>query len=148
VLVRAATVPDIPAIVAMGVRFLQDSRYSDQVEAEIDIDPLVRLVEACLRLGTVLVLERNPQHLVGFLALLITPHHVTGQPTATEVAWWVNPEDRLGSEGVRLLHAAEQWARDQGATRLHMIAPAGSPVGRLYERRGYAALETAYVRTL
>jgi hypothetical protein len=63
--------------------------------------------------------------------------------TAGELMWYMDPAARGG--GLALLARAERWAAEMGAQQIQMIAPATNPrVGRLYEHRGYRALETSY----
>ena len=63
------------------------------------------------------------------------------------MTWWVDPAAR--GIGLALLRRAERWAAETGAAAIQMIAPATNPrVGRIYERRGYRALETSYQRAI
>jgi histone acetyltransferase (RNA polymerase elongator complex component) len=61
------------------------------------------------------------------------------------VEWWVEPEHR--GAGVRLVREAEKRAKEAGAQRIQMIAPT-KQVGAIYERLGYAFIESAYGKRL
>ncbi len=81
----------------------------------------------------------------GMIAMLAYDHPFSGERIAFEVVWWVDPEAR--GDGLRLLRAAEEWARDQGIKKMQMIAP-NERVGVLYQRLGYLPVETSFQRSL
>lgn len=142
--IRAATAADVPALVAMGCRFLAETSYG----ARLRCDP-VHMTHFALALlqhhdGHIFVAEQDG-HPVGMLAVQCFLHPYSGDRYAAELWWWVNPEAR--GHGLRLLRAAEVWAKAHGAVKLHMIAPTDT-IGHLYARRGYVPLETTYERSL
>jgi len=152
--IRQATLLDQPELQAMAKRFVEQSVYG-QV---LTFDPVSvgNLVVTVLQHGIIFIAEHQrrdvdpvqvPPEIVGMLALLAFPHPVAGEPYVDEVAWWVEPAHRRGI-GPALLVAAEEWATRSGIGLLKMVAPAGSSVGRFYERHGYQVLETAYVKRL
>lgn len=112
------------------------------------------LIDMVMAHGTVFVVEVDPRtagargELVAMLALALLPHPITGRLYADELCWWVEPRYRRGRIGPKLLRHAETWARQQGASMLKMVAPAGTDVGRFYEAVGYRAVETAYQKRL
>jgi RimJ/RimL family protein N-acetyltransferase len=141
--IRAATEADIPALVAMGREFRAQTGYH-RVIAE-DAAQMATFCRQLLGgLGTILVLE-DDGGLIGMIGLTCLPHFLSGEVTAGEVFWWVDLAHR--GRGLRLLRAAEAWARAQGAVSLQMIAP-DARVERLYERLGYVAIERTYQRRL
>lgn len=142
--IREATEADIPRLIEMGERFLTETVYRGRVA--VNPSAMARTVARLLVSdgGAVFVSERD-HTVVGMIGMLVFEHPITGEITASELFWWVEPEAR--GTGIRLLKRGEQWARDAGAERIHMIAPT-SDVGRLYERLGYTALETTYERAL
>ncbi len=79
------------------------------------------------------------------IGLVLYPHHLSGEWTAGEVFWWVEPEAR--GEGLQLMKQAEAWARGRGAAAIQMIAPS-TQVGVIYRRYGYAPIETTYSKRL
>lgn len=142
--IRPATVADVPRLVALSCRFRAETAY----RALVADDPgqhaalFTQLVEG----PTSVVLVADEAGLVvGVIACVLQPHHFSGQRTASEVIWWVEPEAR--GAGLRLKRAAERWAAECGAVQIQMSAPAtlaGARVGRLYQRRGYRPVETIY----
>jgi GNAT superfamily N-acetyltransferase len=141
-LIRAATVADIPRLVAMGRQQIA-ATYGDAIldnPAQVAATVTALVTEPT---GAVFVAERA-DGVVGMIGLAATTSHCTGAATAAEIMWWVDPAAR-GHVGPALLTRAERWAAETGAAVIQMVAPARHPlVGRLYERRGYQAMETTY----
>lgn len=139
-----ATVSDIPRIVAMGTDFLRSSDYRHTyLESPAHIAALAqRLIESPE--GDVLLLV-VADRIVGMIGIMAYDHFISGQRTAGEVVYWVDPSAR--GNGLRLLRAAEQWARTQGAEVMQMISPTPR-VDELYQRLGYMPIERTFQRTL
>lgn len=141
-IIRRAAERDIPGIVEMGMEFHDTSEYKDYLK----VSPLAISALATNLLAKpesescILVLEKGNQ-LLGMIALLAFTHPFTGELTAGELVWWVSPEVR--GYGVRLLRAAEKWARSAGAKYLQMVAP-NEHVAHFYERLGYRLIESNY----
>lgn len=144
-MIRWATVDDLDAMVRMGCRFLTETSYAAHYPANPAQLRAVaeRFIEDADKLA--LVSEADGE-MTGMLLAMVFDHPLSGERIASELAWWVNPERR--GHGLRLLREMERWARSNGARLIQMIAPAGEPVGRLYEARGYSVTETHYQRAL
>lgn len=142
--IREAIAADIPALVAMGQRFLHGTPYRDLIADSPEHMAKIGHLLVTSPDGVMLVAERDGIP-VGMIGVLICPHHLSGERIANEVFWWVDEEAR--GQGVRLLRAAEQWVKAQGVTAMQMVAP-NDRVGKLYERFGYTAIEVAYRRSL
>ena len=145
-MIRLATVEDVPALVAMGQRFLAETPYGGHLAASPD--HLAELARALLETdrGVIFVADVHGA-VVGFLALHAFPHPMSGALTANELVWWVNPEAR--GVGVALLRRGEAWAKAIGATCLQMVAPAqATDVQAFYERAGFVPVETMYSRRI
>jgi ribosomal protein S18 acetylase RimI-like enzyme len=108
------------------------------------------LVDTVFDHGVVFVAESAMDETVcGMLAAQAYPHPMTGELTVSEIAWWVDPEKRGSSAGIRLLRELEAYAIGIGAKVLQMIAPEDAfVVERMYERMGYVPLETTWQRRL
>lgn len=92
-----------------------------------------------------LVLGDDP---VGVLLASAQDHPFGGAKYAMETAWWIAPGAR-GRAAMAMLAAYEQWARDRGCAFCQMAALVSFPqAGRIYERRGYSAVETHYLKPL
>jgi GNAT superfamily N-acetyltransferase len=142
--IRDATPFDTPRLVEMGARFLTETEYRGRVAVNpAQMTATVNMLGDS-DVGHVFVLELEGL-VVGMIGLLLFPHPISGDLTVSELFWWVEPEHR--GRGIRLLKRAEQWARDHGAVKMHMIAPSDD-VGQMYLRLGYEMLETNYQRVL
>ena len=139
--IRPATLADVPRLVAMARQQIA-ATYGDAVPdspAQVEATVTSLVTEPS---GACFVAEREGA-VIGMIGLIASLNHASGLPTASEVMWWMDPAARGG--GVALLQRAERWAAETGAAVIQMVAPVTNPrVGRLYARRGYAALETTY----
>lgn len=66
---------------------------------------------------------------------------------AKETVWWITPSVR-GRWASKMLDAYEAWAREQGCVAAGMASLATNDVSRLYNRRGYAPVETHFLKVL
>lgn len=140
---RPALYGDISRLVGMGVRFISSSTYAEFIE--INVQAMADTLRMLIDTGVVLVLEFEGGIIGGMIGIALFDHPISGQKFASELFWWVEPEVRGG--GVRLLHAAERWARDHGAVALHMIAPTPD-VEKIYDALGYRRVEVTYQKDL
>ncbi|MDZ4254211.1 MAG: GNAT family N-acetyltransferase [Sulfuritalea sp.] len=142
--IREATADDIPRMVEMGMRFNELSEYRERIKAKADAitATLGTLIDSPSAL--VLLAERDGRA-VGMIGAIATLHIYSGEPVMSELFWWVEPEYR--GIGLRLLHAAEDWARANNLTQSVMISPSPE-VSALYRRLGYSPLEEQFVKTL
>ncbi len=140
---RRARSEDIPRIVDMGVRFLGDI-YPDKLVP--NPDRMARTVAWLLEDdGRALFVSEKDGQLTGMIGLFVYEHPMSGERTASEMFWWVEPEHR--GHGVRLLKVARGWAKAAGARTIQMVAP-GYDVERFYQRLGYTKVETVYLSVL
>lgn len=141
--IREATTADVDALVAMGERFL-GSVYARKIHANADA---LRALSVGLLASpdAVIYVAELAGAVVGMMGLMRYTHPMSGELTASEVMWWVDPE-RRGS-GVRLFRVGEAWATQSGVTVIQMIAPSPE-VERFYERVGYEPVERTYQRRL
>lgn len=144
-MIREATPDDKPRLIEMGARFIISSRYHLWLSTRPE--GIAALIDRVLYHGVIFVAERD-ERVIGMLALMVSPHLLTGRDFGEEVAWWVEPEHRNGSAGPRLMHHMECWAMQNRLHMVIMLAPAGSTVGDFYKKCGYQAADTAWVRML
>lgn len=147
-MIRRALLSELPVIVDMGKRFLEESPYVDVIpDSTVHMTALATQLLSTGDNGTILVAETNqPNVLCGMIGLVASPHFLSGERSAGEVFFWVVPTER-GTLGRDLMDAAEEWARSVGAAAIQMIAP-DDRVGVFYRRRGYRAIETTYWKRL
>ncbi len=142
--IREAVDADVTALVALGLRFLRETTYrADVAENPTQMAIFLEMLIAGPQ-GLVLVAD-GAGGPVGMIGVLIYTNPLSAEVMASEMFWWMNPEQR--GMGVRLLKRAEQWARAQGATKMQVSAPTAA-VAQLYERLGYHELERAFQRSL
>jgi GNAT superfamily N-acetyltransferase len=138
-LIRAATLADVPRLVAMGRQQIAATYGETFADAPAQLEALAtQLVTAPACAAFV---AEHDGAVVGMIGLVRYAHHLSGAPTVGEVMWWVDPDAR--GCGLPLLRRAERWACETGATAIQMMAPEAR-VGRLYERRGYRLVELTY----
>lgn len=143
-MIRPATSDDLPAIVAMGRRFLAETAYQGRIaDNPAQMEALAASLIA--REDATLLVSEGGGELDGMIGIVGYPHPISGELTVGELFWWTTPEHR--GAGVRLLRAAEAWAVAQGAKHMQMVAP-NERVGKFYERVGYAPVETVFQREL
>jgi len=142
--IRPATHEDVPALVVMGQQFARTEMYRDSLYENPDQITVVMTSLIANEGGTILVLE-SKDVLIGMMGIICTPHFLSAEMCASEIFWWVTPGHR--GDGVRLLRAAELWAKECGATKLQMVAPT-ERVGRFYDRMGFTRIETGYQKAL
>lgn len=96
--------------------------------------------------GKVLVDEQDGK-IVALLALFIGPHFYSGELTASELMWYVEPEFRQSFTALRLLRAGEKVAKTLGAKSMVFTAPT-IEVGKAYSQLGYEPIEVNYRKVL
>lgn len=145
-MIRLATVEDVPVLVHLGMRFLKETPYHVHLAASpTHLEELAQAIIASDD-GAIFVAERAGT-VVGCLALHVFAHPMSGERTANELVWWVNPESR--GVGALLLTRGEAWAKAMGATCLQMVAPQTAPkVAAFYEHLGFTPVETMFQRRI
>ena len=144
-MIRAATIEDVDRIVEMGVRFVAQTDYHQVFEPSPE--KIASTVENLLKSDNAAIFVSGNGHGVnGMIIVVVFEHPWTGQTTASEMVWWVEPEAR-GVTGIKLLRTAEKWAAESGATQMQMVAP-NVGVGDIYMRMGYAPIEMSFYRRL
>lgn len=140
-MIRRALLSELPEIVEMGKAFLAASPYVDVIpDSTVHMRALATQLLSTGQDGTIIVIEEGGR-LVGMIGLVASPHFLSGERTAGEVFFWIEPGAR--GMGRHLMGAGEAWAQLNGCVAVQMIAP-DARVGVFYERRGYRAIETTY----
>lgn len=87
--------------------------------------------------------------ITGAIASVLCPNMFNGKTMAVECFWFVFPEYR--GHGIKLFYAFEEWAKRHGAKMLSMIhlhSLQPEKLKNLYERMGYRAVETNYIKEI
>jgi len=140
VLIRTASVDDVPALAALATHL----GYPTTPEAMGE------------RLGRIhgrddyetYVAERDGR-VVGFAGVMHGLSYVYDPPYARLLSLVVEPGERGKGSGAALVAAAERWARERGAAQLHLTtALHRDGAHRFYERLGYERTGARYARKL
>jgi len=140
--VRFATAQDRDRVVALlresheaaGFAFPFQAAYADRLFQQHMLSPM-----AC-----VLVTGERAQ---GVLMASAFDHPFGAGRMAKETVWYVTPEAR-GRGAIKMLDAYETWARSVGCVSVGMASLSTNDVSSLYERRGYSAVETHFMKPL
>lgn len=99
-----------------------------------------------------LIVAEVDGNLVGFAAGCLSPLMGNDEVlVGAELCWWVEPEHRRGSIGLKLLRELEQAAKDLGCTKFSMAFIESSMpeiVKDIYINEGYSLAETTYTKRL
>ena len=145
--IRLATSADRTDMVRMGLQFIAESGYRGLLTP----NPLAQeaCVETLIEQGGAWVLETDGGLVVGMLGIALVHLPVSLELAGSELMWWIDPQWRRGTWGMRLYKIGEQWARDKGAVWLQMLQPFGNPrVGEFYRRQGHMPVETVWQKRL
>ena len=140
VLVRTASPGDVPALAALVTHL----GYPATPEA---------MGERLGRIGArddyeTYVAEREGR-VVGFAGVMHGLSYNLDPPYARLLSLVVEPGERGKGTGAALVAAAERWAGERGATKLHLTtALHRDGAHRFYERLGYERTGARYVRKL
>lgn len=146
-MIRAATTEDVPDIVRLGSQSLVDGPYAGMLKDTPEQSAKLAIEVIGKSNGRILLYQNDAGRVAGLLGFLVFPHYFTQEPTATEVMWYVAPQERKEGGAIKLLWEAEKQAKEMGATRMGFSAP-NEEVGKLYERFGYRKLEVTYMKEL
>lgn len=140
--IREATAADMLQLLQGAEAFITSTPYARRVR--YNETALVTLFEHLFAIpnGVLFVAEKDGT-LTGGIGIMVYPHPISGDVIAGELFWFSHD----GKSGIRLLRHAEQWAREQGAQMLHMIAPSDH-VAAFYEKQGFTEFERTYEKEL
>lgn len=94
----------------------------------------------------VLVLESDGA-VAGLLMAGIFDHPFGAGLCANETVWFI-AENARGRGSLKMLDAYEAWAKEQGCAVICMASLAINDVSQIYTRRGYAPVETHFMKAL
>jgi GNAT superfamily N-acetyltransferase len=151
-MIRDATIEDLKEIVHLGKEFFDNALFHLNIEYH---HASVWHMLNNLRInekGILLVAESEGklQGMVGgtLFEWYFNPRYKSGQ----EIFWYVSPEYRGTTVGIRLLKEMERQAKAKGASSWIMISEAHmgnhDDMDKLYRKLGYSDHETAYIKDL
>lgn len=148
--IRHGTQADDDAIIFALKKFADQQPLGRlKVEAKRYNDHHVRKVLDAVRRTGLLLIAQDDEHIAGvFMASISGDIWVPSMSIMSELIWWVNPEYRNSSAGLRLLKEytkiGEQMVEQGKISMFTMTLLSNSPSINL-EKRGWSKLETNYV---
>lgn len=142
--IRPATDADVPALVALGQRFLAWSPYASLAVTDEALASAIRRVMAT---GFAMVADDAGDPFGALLGVLSSPWVDDSKRIAVELAWWVEPEHRGSTAAVRLLREFQAWAKANGAdgvTLSDLVVNGDAPAGELFNRLGFRMTERSH----
>lgn len=144
-MIREATCEDMPALLDIAQRFFAETEYSQftTFSDEATQKTLEHLIEG--EDGIILVLDIDG--VKGVVGGLVYPFYMSEDLTGQELFWWCE----VKSEGLSLLDAIEEAAKEKGAKTFTMMSLDNlSPerLDKIYLAKGYTRSEHTYIRSL
>lgn len=133
---------DIYAIACSMKNFEQ---HTDHVK--VDVDYTTGRYKPMVRRGDAVFFILKDLEVRGAIGGIKARDLHNGELIAIETVWFVNPKFR--GKGIALLNKFEEWAKEEGCTKIAMIHLQDSMPDSLksfYEKRGYKHVESHYVR--
>lgn len=148
--VRRAAVGDIPQMVMIGRRFIEESGYPKYGVHGNPARLHASLSNAIDDPSSAVFVAAQGEKIVGVAQAVKYTNYFSDAPMGIELFWWVAPEHRGGSAAVRLMDAMERWADDEHCVAFAMvdITHINSAAPRIYERRGYELCERTWIKRL
>ena len=148
--VREAELRDVADIVDLGVLMHAESpRFAPM---DFSYDKVAALITKLIEVpvGCVLVVEERGK-IIGMLGGVVSEQFFGSSLTASDFAWFVAKEHRIGSPALKLLARFEQWAEQRGAFEVAIGIGTGVQAQRtkdLLKLWGYEDSGTAMTKRL
>ncbi len=149
VTVREADIFDLARYTELAMEFVAASPISDVVSIAPDsvTDFLLRAVEDP-SIG-VWCADKDGK-MVGICGAIRYPLYFSPEHTVVqELWWWLTPEARGSGAGQAMFDTIKEWADDNGAAALFMIALDDDRVektSKFYQRAGFKPMERTFVK--
>ncbi len=147
---RPAELRDAEEIARLGMDFIGRLK----LDARPSVDRVVASVGAVLndKNGCGVVCEKDGE-IVGFLLGMAVPIWFDVMDwSAIELAWWIDPDHRGGSDAARMVKMFEQWASNMNVNRIVLsdieFLDQAQPAGTFIEKLGYTLHERAFVKVI
>lgn len=119
VVVRYATLADVPAVVAEAGRYVANVLSGTLSQSAFELEPFVTVQAAGAHADSRLLVAEMAGTIVGVLSVAAVTHPATHVRWASDLFWWMAPPLPLRARvGIRLLEAFEDWAARRRAPLL------------------------------
>lgn len=149
-MIREATKEDINQIAHLGREFVETAWEGI---ASYNVQGTVEWLEGFIDLPfSVVYVAEVDGEAVGMVAGMVIPLYFNpAHLNAQELFWWVVPEYRKSSIGIKLLKKFEEWAMSKKAKTVQMGTVAKinpEKLAAVYKKLGYEESETYYTKVL
>ena len=138
---------ELEDLIPFAEAFHREAKLGGEFSAEVLIHQMASLGQAG-RLGAFGIFDGDD--LRGVLIGTIGQHFLSPVLIAQEIMWYVHPEFRNGTGGIRLVSEFEKWAKELGAFAVVMASFKGTDsddrLSAIYDRRGYSLIEQHYFK--
>lgn len=138
---KVATAEDFSDLEDMCMHFLEASPYKDLGDKEAIRVFLGQILEGA-NTEKVIILEPGKGFIVGMAMPFIFGTHML----ATEIAWWVEPDQRGSGLGTELRDALEYWAINIAGCKMISMSALDVKLDDYYKEKGYTLYERAYMK--
>lgn len=146
VIVREATIEDVPACIPMMQAFHEASPYVKLSFDETRVKEF--LGDLILSHGKVWLVIDDYERVVGGLGGYLFRPYFSASLIAQEMFWFIAPAARQGMASLLLLRRFEAWAKAQGAAAISFSAFSGSRAEDFLRRTQFNGAESAWWRRL
>ena len=141
--VRTAKLPDVPALVALGQKFIKEApNYSGR---KFDANALQQNLENIVGGQGAIFVAENKGEIVGGIVCLTTKDWFNNDVIAFEQVFYISPEYRTSQASFLLIEAFIAWSKNMGASRIQCGTTTGINTRgciRLYEHFGFTQYGT------
>lgn len=142
-MIKIATTEDVAEILDMSKQFMSTTGYTKYSD-EQTIANLIETIVTGPQDEMIILLIPG----VGFLAGQSSPFAFGPHLLASEIAWWINEDQRKTGAGAELIEAFEYWAKNVARCSIISLTSLDDSVGKFYEKKGYTLHERAYMKEL
>ena len=141
--VRTAKLPDVPALVALGQKFIKEApNYSGR---KFDANALQQNLENIVGGQGAIFVAENKGEIVGGIVCLTTKDWFNNDVIAFEQVFYISPEYRATQASFLLIEAFIAWSKNMRASRIQCGTTTGINTRgciRLYEHFGFTQYGT------
>lgn len=142
VIIRDATVDDVPGLIPVALEFHRGSHYRD---LPFDVSRVSGFLLGLIRHddGRVWVAEHDNVVVAGIGGMIISPYF-SSAAICQEMFWFVSHGSRGGIVAQRLFARLRSWGRGRGASVLAMSAFSGTRAESVFKNIGLSNVETVW----